>query len=101
MIEYYPFTKEEKDIIPFIIYLKADPVLLYERAKKRSIETGQPLRNKSLQEVRDEIDAEEYFFNKLISIRKFDSLSIDTTIYDKSTVLNKTKIKVLEYKKNF
>ena len=55
-------NREEKDIIPFIIYLKADPVLLYERAKKRSI---------------------------------------DTTIYDKSTVLNKTKIKVLEYKKNF
>jgi len=89
---------QEKEIKPIIIYLTADPNLLYERAYNRNLEIGHVLRNKSLEDVKNEIEAEDYFYHELINKKELDSIKLNTSTNDINTVYEKAKSKVLEYR---
>lgn len=98
-INYSMFDKlSDQGIKTILIYLKAHPEILYERAYKRNIETGFVLRNKNLQEVIDEIKAEEHFFHELINTKRLDNLIIDTDTLTKENIYLKAKRKILERK---
>lgn len=97
-IDYSLFDKmADINIKTIIIYLKANAEVLYDRAYRRSIETGAVMRNRCLQEVRDEINAEEYFFHELINAKKIDNFIIDTDVYDADKVYHYVKSRVLKY----
>lgn len=86
-------------IEPIIIYLKANPEILFERAHKRHIETGFVLRNKTKEEVIDEILAEEYYFNELITKKHLENFIINTESLNEEHTHLLVKKRILERKK--
>lgn len=91
-IDYNIFNKMlELSIQPIIIYLKANPEVLFERAYKRNLETGFPIRNRSLHDVIEEVIAEEYYFNELIRINKLENIVFDTTNMNTNSIINEVK----------
>lgn len=79
-IDYNIFNKmHESNILPIIVYLKANPEVLFERAYRRNVETGFPIRNKTLNEVIEEVMAEEYYYIELIKATSIDSVTFDTS----------------------
>ena len=91
-------TMKDKGIKPIIIHLTANPELLYERAYKRNIIDGQMLRNINLEDVINEVNAEEYYYNDLIAKKNLDNLMIDTTDDSIENIYSKVKQKVLKFK---
>lgn len=83
----------KQDVSIQLIYLKATARKLYQRAYQRYIETGFVLRNKTIEEVQTEIEAEEYYFNELRKLFNLQNYIIDTN--DKS----KEEIKRLTLKR--
>lgn len=96
-IDYSLFDRMvDVDIKTIIIYLKANAEVLFERAYRRNIETGAVIRNRCLQEVKDEINAEDYFFYELINKKKIDNYIIDTDAYDVDKAYHYVKSRVLK-----
>lgn len=87
---------DDKGVKTILIYLKANPELLFERAHKRYNETGMFIRNNNLQEVIDEINAEEYYFNELIAKKNIENMTIDINGLAKEDIYLKAKRKILE-----
>lgn len=90
---------EDAEVKTLLIYLKANPEILYERAYRRHIETGAPLRNRTLQEVKDEISAEEFYFNELIIRKNLENHVINTDNLTRENVYAYTKKLILERNK--
>lgn len=98
-INYGLFDRLNKnDIRTLLIYLKASAEMLYERAYQRNLETGMFIRNKNLSEVREEVKAEEHYYNELISRVNISSHVIDTDRLSPEEVLNNTVKRVLKFK---
>ncbi len=76
----------KKDIKILIIYLRATAKNLYQRAYQRHIDTGFVLRNKTVEEVQAEVQAEEYFFNELIKLFNLQNYIIDTNNHSKEDI---------------
>ena len=96
-VDYSLFDKmADAHIKTIIVYLKANPEILYERAYRRSIETGAVMRNRCLQEVIDEINAEEYFFQELINIKKIENFIINTDVYNVDKAFHYVKSRILK-----
>lgn len=99
-IDYSLFDKlSDAEVKTLLIYLKANPEILYERAYKRYLETGAPLRNRNLQEVIDEVHAEEFYFNELIIRKNLENYVINTDNLTQENVYTYTKKHILERKK--
>lgn len=99
-VDYTLFDKlSEAEVKTLLIYLKANPEILYERAYRRYLETGAPLRNRNVQEVIDEVNAEEYYFQELISQKNLDNYIINTDNLTRENVYTQTKGFILERKK--
>lgn len=99
-LDYSLFDKlSDVEVKTLLIYLKANPEILYERAYRRHLETGAPLRNRNLQEVKDEINAEEFYFNELIIRKKLENYIINTDNLTLENVYVKAKKHILERKK--
>lgn len=98
-INYNLFNKLlEHEIQTLVIYLKASPQVLYERAYKRYLDYGTFMRNKNIKEVEDEVNAEYYYFNELIRKTNISSYVIDTDFKESSDVLKSAMKKTLKFK---
>lgn len=99
-LDYEIFEKLSKnDIYAFLIYLKASPELLYERAYKRYLINGTYIRNKNLKETEEEVAAEEYYFNELINKVNIDNYIIDTDKINSDGVLEDALQKTLKFRR--
>lgn len=91
-IDYNIFNKMyESSILPIMIYLKANPEILFERAYRRNVETGFPIRNKTLNDVIEEVMAEEYYYDELIKATNIDSVIFDTSKISTDTICGEVK----------
>lgn len=98
-IDYDLFDKlNENEIRTLLIYLKASPEVLYERAYRRFLEKGTFIRNKYLNEVIDEVNAENYYFEELINKTSIESHIIDTDNKKADEVLDNALRKTLKFR---
>lgn len=98
-LDYDLFDKlSANQIKTILIYLKASPEVLFERAYKRHIYSGTPMRNKTLDEVIDEVKAEYYYFRELVEKTRIDSFEIETDDKSSNEVLEYALRKVRKYK---
>lgn len=98
-INYELFEKlSNHEIHTLLIYLKASPEILYERAYKRYLSSGMYMRNKNIKEVIDEVKAEEYYFNELINKINIDSHVINTDYKEPNEVLDNALQKTLKFR---
>lgn len=88
----------ENEIRALLIYLKASAEALYARAYQRNLETGMFIRNRTISEVKEEVEAEEYYYNELINRAKIDSYVIDTESLNSEEVLKRAVKRVLKLK---
>lgn len=96
-INYSLFEKlSESDIKTLLIYLKASPEVLFERAYQRNLDTGMYIRNKTLREVEDEVAAEWYYYNGLMKQVDIESLVMDTDALSREDVLRNSMEKTLK-----
>lgn len=79
-----------------LIYLKASAEELYKRACQRNQETGMYIRNRTLDDVKAEVEAEEYYFNELIGKVNVDSHIIETSNITADEVLHNAVSRVRE-----
>ena len=94
-IDYNLFDKlSENQIKTLLIYLKASPEILLERAYQRHLNDGTLIRNKTLQEVIEEVEAEYYYFNDLIHKTGIENYVIDTDNKSSEEVLGNALRKV-------
>ena len=99
-IDYDIFKKlYENDIQTLLIYLKASPEILYERAYKRFLEQGTYIRNKNMKDVIEEVNAEEYYFNELVSQINIESHIINTDEKESKEVLEDALQKTLKFRR--
>ena len=99
-IDYDLFDKlSENEIKTLLIYLKASPEILYERAYKRFLEQGTFIRNKNLDEVIEEVKAEEFYFHQLINKVAIDSHIIDTDYKEADEVLDNALRRTLKFRR--
>lgn len=91
-------TLMENEIYTLLIYLKASPEVLYERAYQRFLQNGMFIRNKTLNEVIEEVNAEDYYFNELINKVNISSHTINTDNIDSKSVLDIAMKKTLNFK---
>lgn len=98
-IDYDLFDKlTENQIHTLLIYLKASPEILYERAYSRYAEHGTYIRNQTIDEVRKEVKAEEYYFNELINKVNIDNCVIDTDYKESNEVLENAIQRTLRFR---
>ncbi len=98
-INYSLFDRlNENEVRTLLIYLKASAEILYERAYQRNLETGMFIRNKNLSEVKEEVEAEEYYYNELINRLNISSHIIDTGSLNSEEVLSNAVKRVLKFK---
>ena len=96
-IDYTLFEKlGTNEIRTLLIYLKASVKELYKRAYQRNQETGMYIRNKTLADVKAEVEAEEYHFNELIGKVNVDSHIIETSNLTADEVLYNAVSRVRE-----
>lgn len=98
-IDYNLFDKlSNNQIKTLLIYLKASPEILFERAYQRHINDGTPIRNKTLKEVIEEVEAEYYYFNELIHKTGIDNYIIATDNKNPEEVLGNALRKVRKFR---
>ena len=98
-IDYDLFDKlTENQIYTLLIYLKASPEILYERAYNRYVKHGTYIRNQTIDEVLEEVKAEDYYFNELISRVNIDSHVIDTDYKKSNEVLENAIQRTLRFR---
>lgn len=94
-IDYNLFDKlSENQIKTLLIYLKTSPEILFERAYQRYLNDGTLIRNKTLKEVIEEVEAEYYYFNELIHKTGIENYVIDTDNKSSEEVLGNALRKV-------
>lgn len=99
-IDYDIFKKlHENEIRTLLIYLKASPEILYERAYRRFFEQGIYIRNKNIKDVIEEVNAEDYYFNELISKINIESYIINTDEKESKEVLEDALQKTLKFRR--
>lgn len=99
-IDYSLFSKlAENEIETLLIYLKASPEVLFERAYQRHLNDGTLIRNKTLKEVIEEVEAEYYYFNELIYKTGISNYVIDTDNKDSEEVLDNALRKVKKFRR--
>lgn len=77
---------ENNNISVLIILLKADPHILFERARNRYFEIGHTMRNKTEGEVEKELKAELSYFEQIVKDTGVGNVVIDTTNKDRTEV---------------
>lgn len=78
-LDYNLFYKlSNRDIQTFIIYLSASPEVLFERAYSRYLKEKIFIRNKSVDDVIKEVEAENYFFKQLVDKTGLENIKINT-----------------------
>jgi len=104
--EYVPALSKEfieqitnSGIKVLLILLEADPINLYLRAQGRYKNTGQYLRNKTLEDAIREVEAERKFFDELIRATNIDSCIIDTSLINEEEVVRNAVQKICEFKR--
>lgn len=99
-IDYNLFDKLSKNQIKtLLIYLKASPKILLERAYQRHLNDGTLIRNKTLQEVVEEVEAEYYYFNELIHKTGIENYVVDTDNKNSKEVLGNALQKVRKFRR--
>lgn len=99
-INYDLFARlNENEVRTLLIYLRASAETLYERAYQRNRETGMFIRNKSIAEVKEEVEAEDYYYKELIRRANISSYIIDTGNLDSEKVLEIASKRVLKFKR--
>lgn len=66
-------------INPFVILLEGKPEVLLERAIRREKKIGHTVRNKSIEEVTREVEAERRCFDQLVRETQIPNIAIDVT----------------------
>lgn len=99
-IDYNLFDKlSNKQIKTLLIYLKASPEVLFERAYQRHLNDGTLIRNKTLKDVVEEVEAEYYYFNQLIDKTGIENYVIDTDNRSSDEVLGNALQKVRKFRR--
>ena len=98
-LNYKIFSKmAEYNTETLVIFLKASPQALFERAYNRFLTNGTYMRNKSIEEVAEEIKAETYFFNQLIENTNLPNFIIDTDGKKSDEVLDYALQRIRKFK---